>query len=42
MTDTQFQTALSLYGQGRNAEGVRLLGEAAHGGHVPAMTLYGH
>jgi hypothetical protein len=42
MSDTQFQTALSLYGQGRSAEGARMLGEAAEGGNVPAMTLYGH
>jgi hypothetical protein len=42
MTDTQFQAALTLYSQGRNAEGVRVLREAAEGGHVPAMTLLGH
>jgi hypothetical protein len=42
MNDRLFQTALTLYSQGRNAEGVRALGEAAEGGHVPAMTLYGH
>jgi hypothetical protein len=42
MSDTQFQAALTLYSQGRNAEGVRMLGEAALGGHVGAMTLYGH
>jgi hypothetical protein len=42
MTDAQFQAALTLYGQGRNAEGVRMLGQAAEGGHVAAMTLLGH
>jgi hypothetical protein len=42
MTDRLFQTALALYGQRRNAEGVRVLGEAAQGGHVPSMTLLGH
>ena len=42
MTNAQFQTALGLYGQGRNSEAVRMLGEAAHGGHVGAMTLLGH
>jgi hypothetical protein len=42
MTDAQYQTALSLYGQGRHAEGMQLLGQAAQGGHVPAMTLLGH
>jgi hypothetical protein len=42
MTDAHYQTALGLYGQGRHAEGLRLLGQAAHGGHVPAMTLLGH
>jgi hypothetical protein len=41
MTDVQYQTALGLYGQGRHAEGARVLGEAAQGGHVPAMTLLG-
>src|ERR1700749_4857160 len=42
MTDAQYQTAMSLYGQGRHAEGVQVLGQAAQGGHVPAMTLLGH
>lgn len=42
MTDAQYQTALTLYGQGRHAEGAQLLGQAAQGGHVPAMTLLGH
>jgi hypothetical protein len=42
MTDVQYQTALSLYGQGRHAEGTQLLGQAAQGGHVPSMTLLGH
>lgn len=41
MTDSQYQTALSLYGQGRHAEGAQLLGLAAQTGHVPAMTLLG-
>src|SRR5258707_183943 len=42
MTDAQYQTALSLYGQGRHAEGAQLLAHAAQGGHLPAMTLLGH
>jgi TPR repeat protein len=41
MTDAQYQTALTLYGQGRHAEGAQLLGVAAQAGHVPAMTLLG-
>jgi hypothetical protein len=42
MLDTQYQTALALYGQGRHAEGLKLLGQAAQAGHVPSMTLLGH
>jgi hypothetical protein len=42
MSDAQYQTALAFYGQGRHAEGAQLLGQAARGGHVPAMTLLGH
>jgi hypothetical protein len=42
MLDTQYQTALALYGQGRYAEGLQLLGQAAQAGHVPSMTLLGH
>jgi hypothetical protein len=41
MSDAQYQTALSLFGQGRHAEGVQLLGDAAKGGHVPSMSLLG-
>ena len=42
MSDAQYQTALNLYGQGRHAEGMQMLSQAAQGGHVPAMTLLGH
>ena len=42
MTDTQHETALSLYRQGRPAEGEQLLSQAARAGHVPAMSLLGH
>jgi hypothetical protein len=41
MTDVQYQTALSLFDQGRLAEGAQMLGQAAQGGHVPAMSLLG-
>jgi prolyl 4-hydroxylase len=41
MTDALYQTALTLFGQGRHAEGSHLLGQAAQGGHVPAMSLLG-
>jgi hypothetical protein len=41
MSDAQYQTALALFGQGRHAEGVQLLGHAAHEGHVPSMSLLG-
>ena len=41
MTDVQYQTALNLFGQGRHAEGVQVLGQAAGAGHVPAMSLLG-
>jgi hypothetical protein len=42
MSDVQYQTALTLYGQGRHAEGAQLLSQAAQGGHVAAMSLLGH
>jgi hypothetical protein len=42
MTDAQYQSAMTLYGQGRHAEGLQLLDQAARGGHVPAMTMLGH
>jgi hypothetical protein len=41
MSDAQHQTALSLFGQGRHAEGIQLLGHAAESGHVPSMSLLG-
>ena len=41
MTDVLFQTALALFGQGRNAEGFRALGQGAQGGHVPSMSMLG-
>jgi prolyl 4-hydroxylase len=41
MTDAQYQTALTLFGQGRHAEGAQMLGQAASAGHVPAMSLLG-
>ncbi len=41
MSDAQYQTALALFGQGRHADGVQLLGQAAQGGHVPSMSLLG-
>jgi hypothetical protein len=41
MSDVQYQTALSLFDQGRHAEGVQLLGQAAQSGHVPSMSLLG-
>ena len=41
MTDVQYQTALALFDQGRHAEGVQLLSQAAHSGHVPSMSLLG-
>lgn len=41
MSDAQYQTALALFGQGRHAEGSRLLGQAAQTGHVPSMSLLG-
>ena len=42
MTDAQYQTAVALYRQGRHVEGERLLGQAAQGGHAPAMALLGY
>jgi prolyl 4-hydroxylase len=41
MTEVQYQSALALFDQGRHAEGAQLLGQAAQGGHVPAMALLG-
>jgi prolyl 4-hydroxylase len=41
MTDAQYQTALALFGQGRNAEGVQVLGQAAAAGHVPSLSMLG-
>jgi len=41
MTDAQYQTALALFGQGRNAEGFQVLGQAASAGHAPAMSMLG-
>src|SRR5665213_1411471 len=41
MTDAHYEHALALFGQGRHAEGVRVLGEAASAGHVPSMSLLG-
>ena len=41
MTDVQYQTALALFDQGRHAEGVQLLSQAAQSGHVPSMSLLG-
>jgi hypothetical protein len=41
MTDAQYQTALALFGQGRNAEGARVLSQAAAAGHVPSMSQLG-
>ena len=42
MSDVQYQTAMALFGQGRQAEGAQLLGQAVQAGHVPSMTLLGH
>jgi prolyl 4-hydroxylase len=41
MTDAQYQTALTLFGQGRQADGLQVLRQAAQAGHVPSMTLLG-
>jgi len=41
MTDSQFQTALALFGQGRPVEGFEALRRAAQAGHPPAMALLG-
>jgi hypothetical protein len=41
MTDSLYQTALALFGQGRHAEGAQVLGQAAEAGHVPSMSLLG-
>ena len=42
MTDAQFQTALTLYREGRHVEGGALLRQAAQGGHAPAMSQLGY
>jgi hypothetical protein len=42
MTDAQYRAAQALYREGRHAEGGLLLGEAARGGHAPAMAQRGH
>lgn len=39
--EAQYQNAIALFGQGRHAEGVQLLGQAVGVGHVPAMSLLG-
>ena len=39
--EAQYQTAIALFGQGRHADGVQVLGQAAGAGHVPAMSLLG-
>jgi hypothetical protein len=41
MSDTQYQTALALFGQGRHAEGADVLSQGALAGHVPSMSLLG-
>ena len=41
MSDAQYQTAIALFGQGRHAEAVQLLGLASQNGHVPSMSLLG-
>jgi hypothetical protein len=41
MSDAQYQTALALFGQGRNAEGAQVLGQSAAAGHVPSMSQLG-
>ena len=41
MTDSQYQNALALFGQGRHAEGAQVLGQAAAAGHLASMTLLG-
>jgi hypothetical protein len=42
VTDALYQSALDLYRQGRPAEAAERLGQAAAGGHTPAMSLLGH
>jgi prolyl 4-hydroxylase len=39
--DAQYQTALTLFGQGRHHEGCQTLSQAALAGHVPSMSLLG-
>src|SRR5262249_16694872 len=41
MSDSQYQTALALFGQGRHAEGAQVLNQAAAAGHVASMALLG-
>jgi hypothetical protein len=41
MTDLQYQAALTLFGQGRHAEGAQALTQGAMAGHVPSMSLLG-
>ena len=41
LSDAQYQTALSLFGQGRHHEGSQTLSQAAQAGHVPSMSLLG-
>ena len=41
MSDTQYQSALALYGQGRHAECAQALAPAASAGHAPSMALLG-
>jgi hypothetical protein len=42
MTDSQYQSALTLFRLGRGHEGGRLLRQAAEAGHPPAMALLGY
>ena len=41
MTDAHYDHALALFGQGRHAEGVYVLAQAAQAGHVSSMSLLG-
>jgi prolyl 4-hydroxylase len=41
MTDAHYESALALFDQGRHAEGVQVLSQAASAGHVPSMSLLG-
>ncbi len=42
MTDSQYQSPLGLFRDGRPVEAGRLLRQAAEGGHAPAMSLLGY